>query len=409
MLTFSELQREVKTRALRNQSGTEFDASVKNAINSAILRLSREALWRPMRRKTSFLTVTGYSSGSNYMSVTAGSTTTTGDTGTNWILNKVEVGRTVKFGTDGGYYTIRAIYSGSNEAIIIDRPYEGTTSTATTYNILPKEEYVIPMQSGHRMFLWHEDYGYPFLMEFITDQNFFRTGVYRTTESIPIAYRMWGEDMVITQPPTASNIGIVSTAIGDSSTNVTIFGNVAGYPRIETVTTSGASGAVTVSTTNKFDSVERVAIGSNTNGTFTISSIYGGYTLAVIPAGNAGGVLRKKVQLYPLPNSIFPINVYYYKAPFPLTNDEDIHELGGDFDEAIILLATARIKYQDSQKEGDRFAAMYQDELRNLRKTNMDKPDWKPVLEKPSEGTPMVQRFLRYDQIGPYYGFSQRI
>lgn len=400
MLTFSELQAEVKRRAIRNQSGTEFDTAVKNTINTSLFRISREASWRVMRRKTSFDTITAFTSTTN-CAVTNSATSAT-LTGATLFASKIEVGRKIKFGTDNSYYTIKAIPA--ETILTLDRLFEGTSSTNTTYSILSQEEYTIPMQAGHRLFLWHEDLGYPYRLEFITDQDFFNSGVYITEENTPTHYRMWGENMISVQVPSATVITIASSSVNDSSTNITIFGNVGGYPFSETVTTSGASGAVAVSTTNKFETIEKVVVGSNTSGKITIGTILGSYTNVVIPAGSVSGVLRKKVQLYPLPTRIFPINVYYYKDPFPLTNDEDIHDFGQDFDEAIILLATAKIKYQDDQKEGDRFLLMYQDEIRNLKKTNMDKIDWTPSLQKPYGGTSAVHKFLRYSQIGSDFG-----
>ena len=94
-----------------------------------------------------------------------------------------------------------------------------------------------------------------------------------------------------------------------------------------------------------------------------------------------------------------------------LVDDEDIHEMGQDFDEAIILLSVAKIKYEQDQKEGDRFMGMYKDEIRNLRKVNIDKIDWFPTLQKPYESRGsdfMVHSNLLYRQVGSNYGPSSR-
>ena len=114
-----------------------------------------------------------------------------------------------------------------------------------------------------------------------------------------------------------------------------------------------------------FTSIERVVKSGSTVGRVTVTTNSANNTVAVLPVGDTtGGILYKKIQLFPLPNEIIPINVQYYKDPYRLVNDEDIHELGQEFDEAIILLATSKMKYENNQTEGDKFYALYQDEIR---------------------------------------------
>ena len=50
--TFKDIQDEVAFRATLNQGGTQFTTAIKNAINTSLFRLSREAYWRPLRRRT---------------------------------------------------------------------------------------------------------------------------------------------------------------------------------------------------------------------------------------------------------------------------------------------------------------------------------------------------------------------
>jgi hypothetical protein len=121
--------------------------------------------------------------------------------------------------------------------------------------------------------------------------------------------------------------------------------------------------------------------------------------------------MYKKIQLYPLPQTVYPIQVQYYKDPWRLVNDGDIHELGADFDEAIILLATAKIKYGQNQAEGDKYFGLYKDEIKTLRRTNMDTNlDWTPRLLRPSEsknrGSGFLHRYVSYGQLGGYFGHS---
>ena len=408
MLTYIELQQEVKRRALRNQAGTEFDTPIKNAINSSIFRIARDAPWRVMRRTAHFDTVTSYTSGTGSVSVT-NSSTAWHVTGTSLLVDKIRVGRKVKFGTDSHYYTIRTIHAESSSSL--DMEYLGTTSTATSYEILPQEEYVIPMEAGHRMFLWHEALGYPYKMTYLTDQNFYGKGAYLTEKDTPTHYRMWGEDNAIIPLTTSTFLSIESSVASDTLTNVTLFGNINGYPGSETITTSASNGTFALTTTNLFDTFNRAAVSSTTNGHIIVrtGSETGAQIVSVIPQGNAKSVMRRRIQLYPLPTTVFPINVYYYKDPLPLVDEGDVHDMGEDFDEAVILLATAKIKYQDDQKEGDRFISLYQEELRSLRKTNLDEVDWFPTLQRPrGSGDAFVRPNLSFKQVGPFYGPSGR-
>ena len=84
--------------------------------------------------------------------------------------------------------------------------------------------------------------------------------------------------------------------------------------------------------------------------------------------------------------------------------------MGQEFDEAIILLATAKVKAESDQAEADRFFLLYVDELKSLKKTNVDKIDWFPHLERPEgmrRGIGGVGRTgLLYRQIGSEYGPS---
>jgi hypothetical protein len=183
-----------------------------------------------------------------------------------------------------------------------------------------------------------------------------------------------------------------------------IFGKVAGYPNYETIKLAGTTNT---NTGLEFESVERIGKDGSTLGTVTVTSSRGSYTVAVLPAGDTTATVQySKVQVHPLPRRAFDINVYYYKDPYRLVNDDDIHELGQAFDEAIILLSVAKIKYQQSQAEGDRFYQLYKDELNNLKRTNVDKIDWTPELKRPSDVRGRdyrVHRFMKRSQAGSYF------
>jgi hypothetical protein len=405
MYTFKDLQDEVKRRATKDQSGTQFDTAVKNIINTSLFRINREAPWRVMRRRTYFRTKHYYEIGTGAGSFTNNNSAIS-VTGATFLTEGVRVGRRIKLSGDAKYYTIRKVTA--ETGITLDTNYSGTSTTTGTYKILGQEEYNLPVQAGHRMFLWHEEWGYPYKMMYITDQDFFETGTYTTTEDIPTHYRMWGEDMVIEQPKEASVMRIASSASGDTSIGVTVFGTVAGFPDYEIIITNASNGTTAVSGSKSFQKVERVVKNASTTGRITVDCNSANTVVAVLPVGDTtGGILYRKIQLYPLPSTAFDMNVQYYKDVYRLVNDGDIHELGQDFDEAIILLATSKIKGESEIKQGtETFFSMWQDEMKSLKKTNADKIDWFPTLRKPQRSykDALIHPTLSYRQVGANYG-----
>lgn len=399
-MTFSDLQQEVKRRSQKDSGGSTFDIAIKNIINTSLFRVNREGLWRSMRRKATFDTVTTYSTGSGAGTFTNGSKNVT-VTGATFITNGIKIGRRISLSGDSNVFTIKTITG--ETTLTIDKNYEGTTTSSGEYSILAQEEYNLPIQSSHKMFLWHEVWGYPFQLQYVPDQEFYGSGIQNTTESVPVAYRMWGEDMTISQPLQASIVTVVSSSTSDTTQSVTVFGTVSGYPDYETINLNGTTSA---SGSKSFSYIERVVKSGSTIGRVTVTMNSGNSTIAVIPVGDTtAGISYKKIQLFPLPNDIFPVNVYYYKDTYRLVNDNDIHELGQEFDEAIILLSTAKMKYENNQKEGSEFYALYQDEIRSLRRTNMDKIDWMPKQGRPNMGrVSMIHPYLSYTQVGANYG-----
>jgi hypothetical protein len=403
---FKELQDEVKRRATRDQGGTTFDTGIKNAINFALYRIARDAPWRSMRRKTTFDTVQSYTKGTGYATATSGSATIT-VVGADFITDNVNIGRKVKISNSGTYYNISTITGATS--MTMDQVNYAATSTACTYEILPQEEYCLPIQAGHRMFMWHEGFGYPFRMNYITDTDFYQHGVYLTIKYIPTHYRMWGEDMALTQLRQPSVVSVVSTSASDTSVPITVFGTVGGYPDYEVIT---ATGTTTVNGTKSFSYVERITKGVSTIGRIVASGNSAGDTIAVLPVGDTtSGPLYRKIQLYPLPNKIFPIHLQYYKYPYRLVNDGDVHDLGEDFDEAIILLATAKVKGEANLAESDRFTLLWQDEMRSLKRTNVDKFDWFPTLRRPRQASSdaLAAPNLLYRQAGANFGPASRL
>jgi len=327
MLTFLDIQNEIKRRSTRDQSGTAFDTAIKNVANTSLFRLSREALWKTLRRATTF-----------------------------------------------------------------------TCATST-------EEFVLSPQVSDRFFMWHEEYGYPYVMKYIPEQKFLSMGIDKDSTGTPTHYRTWTTDMIKAQPSAASAIAVSSSSASDTTQKINVFGIVSGYPDYEELSLNGTTA---VSSSKSFTTVDRIVKDSTTVGRITATSNTAAVTVAVIPAGDTtAGLIYRKVKIYPLNDSSFTMNVYYYKDPYRLVNDNDVHELGHDFDEALILLATAKMNYEQNKEDGDKYFGLYKDELKSLRKTNVDKIDWFPKLQRQGQSSnvsPLIHPFLAYNQAGSYYG-----
>jgi len=397
-IAYSDLKNEVKRRATKNQGGTSFDTGIGIAINTSMWRIAREAKWRNLRRKTTFDTVIAYSTGSGAVTVTKNSKSVT-VTGATFITDDIRIGRFIRFSGSNKYFKIATITG--ETTLTIDQVYDGTSSAVATYSILPQEEYTLPIQIGHSAFLWHRAYGLPRMLGYSPDQSFYGSGALDVLTNIPIAYRMWGVNSLIKELSKPSVITISSSSASDVSIPVTVFGIVSGYPDYEIITTNGSDGTTASNGSKTFSSVERIVKNNSTIGRITCTGNTTD-TIAVLPVGNTtSGPMYTKVQLYPLPSQLFPITVQYYKLPYMLVNDGDVSELGEEFSEAIILLATAKLKAEQNMSEDADFYKLYEEELKSLRRTNVDKIDWYPKLQSPM-GNYYNQWTggLRYEQVG---------
>lgn len=405
MFLFSDLQNEVKRRSTRNESGTEYDEEIKNVLNLSLFRLARDANWTILRRIGSIETKQEYTTGTGAVTVTNGSKNVT-VTGATFITDGIEVGRRINLGGSSRRYNIVTITG--ETTLTVDLAYDGTTSSTESYKIYGLEEYTLPAQVGKVAFLWHEYYNTPYVLNYNPSMEFMGWGTNLVTEGTATDYFVWAEDMVLRQPNEASVVRIASSSSSDTSKDVTVFGIVSGYPDQETITTNASNGTTAVSGSKSFSKVERIVKDASTVGRITCDTNSAAVTIAVLPAGDGtAGITYKKARLWPVPDVVYPINVWYYKMPWRMVNNDDVHELGQEFDEALILLATAKIKYQDNQKEGDRFLALYQDELKSLRKNNADKLDFLNTLKSHEQSPSRSRNFnglLSYSQLGGQYG-----
>lgn len=397
---FSDLKTEVKRRATKNQGGTQFDTGIANAINTSMWRVAREAKWRSLRRTATFNTVTTYTTGTGACSATNGSKNIT-VTGATFLTDDVRIGRYIKINGSARYYKILTITG--ETTLTIDQNFDGTTTTTAAYSIMPQEEYVLPIQIGHSAFFWHRQYGYPLQLQYMPAQEFYGNGVLDILTNIPMSYRMWGVDCVLEQVKAASVITIASSSSSDTSIAVTVFGIVSGYPDYEIITTNASNGTTSTAGSKSFSLVERITKNQTTVGRITCTSNSANVTVGVLPIGaTTTGPFYTKVQVYPLPNAVFPINCFYYKLPYQLVNDGDVPELGEEFSEAIILLATCKLKAEQNQSEDADYFKLYEDEIKSLKSTNVDKIDWNIRLQRPDLGnnSELWTGGLRSNQVG---------
>jgi len=239
-MDFKGIQDEVKRRSLRSEGGTEFDIGVRNVINGALFTLSRAALWRKMRRIETFETVTKYNTGSGGGTFTNDSKNIT-VVGATFLTDNIQPDRKIKLQGSTRRYRIKTITG--ETTLTLDQVYDGTTVSGTgTYSILPQETYNLPIQANHKVFLWHEEWGYPYQMFFMTDQDFYSLNTNNEIEQVPSHYRMWGENSITEQLKDASVVTISSSVSADTNIALTVFGTVAGFPDQETITTNASNG-----------------------------------------------------------------------------------------------------------------------------------------------------------------------
>ena len=410
-LTFLDLQNEVKRRSIRDQAGTQFDTAVKNLINMALIRIANETPWRALRRTETLETDGPYSTGT--VTTVLDSKSWTGS-GTSWLTSaNARVGRRLKItgSTSASRKLFRIATITADTTLTTDVAYDVTGASTLAYKILGREDYTLPAQCGRIAMIWHEGLGYPYPMKFVTDREFFDAQTDFDNSDTPTIYRMWTEDWILEQPKAASVLQLSSSSSSDISIDVMVHGIVSGYPDFEKITTNASNGTTTTNGLKSFTKVDRITKDASTVGRLTLTANSANATVAVIPTGDTqAGLQYKHIQIFPTPDETYLLNVWYYKDPARLVEDEDIHELGSDFDEVIILLATSKLQAEQSKADVTNFFALYNAELKILRRKNADKLDWLPRLQRPNTNS-SNQKFTRnltYSQIGSKFGPSSR-
>ncbi len=286
-------------------------------------------------------------------------------------------------------------------------PWKSLRRIGSISAVVSTNTYNLPIDFGRGGFFYHEGFGHPYVMQYTMPQDFFESGVSLTQTGIPTHYLKWGFDNVITQPSSASVIQISSSSSSDTNIEVTIYGTVSSFPDFEKITTNGSNGTTAVNGSKSFSAIERITVEQSRIGRITCTTNATAVTNATLPVGDtANAFWYQKVRLWPEPAASLTINVHYYKRPFKLVEDEEVHELGPDFDEAIILLATHKAMTGERQKDdADRFWVSYQQELKNLRHFFADELDHTIIREKRHRRD--TDRFVagaRFSQFGSNFG-----
>lgn len=394
---------EIKVRIIQEQSGTNLDPFIKRWINMAIQHIRTMENWKILRRKRTFTTEGDYTTGT-INAITVGDTAITGAL-TLWVTNDIRPGRRIKINDDTQARVISAITG--EGALTLETGYGGSTSAAAglSYTIMGTEEYSLPYDWGDLGFLWHEIYGYPFKLTQAGGREFYDSNLSLDESDIPQLYRLHGEDGCLNQPSTASTLSIVSSDAGDTTQTVRVSGIVSSYPDFEDFALNGVGA---VAGTKSFSRIDRIAIFDNAatptpnTGRITITSNTGAITNAVIPVNFINrAVSYNKVQLYPIPDDEYVINVECYDRLYDLVDDNDVCPLGKEFDESIILWACyIGRKYDQDALQAEVMRKDFDREISRLRAWNNKDNDYFKYFRSRDDSLGVKNPFLR---MGPYY------
>lgn len=422
-MLFGDKQSRVKRNIFKNQTGGEFDQSVKDYINLARLHIAREARWTKNRviLEPAFSTVGDF---------TTGTCTFTNDSKTvsafssSLITQGVEPGQRIENTTSGASSTVFTIVSvDSASQVTLDKPYDATTGASQTFKILGQERYTLPIHLTEISFIWHEDFGNTYVLDNIGEREFFFDAYDRNSTNTPTGYYLADPFGVDRQPSAASAISIVSSS-NDSSdqssagVKVIIEGIVSSVPDFEELTLNGTT---RVDGTKSFSFITKIYKTKTTAGRITVSdaipSAGSGSTLATLPANlSYAEPIYKRIGLWPIPDDDdIPINIWGYRAPKQLVNNNDASEWGLEFDLLEILYASYLGSIGEHQKdETNAFFNAYVYELSKLKKKNVDRIDSLPSFAR--HGTTryrmrsrsLLHPRLAFSQLGPKFGPMSR-
>ncbi len=418
-MLFSEKQTLLKRNTFREQTGGEFDTEAKQLINAARKHIAREARWRNMRviLEQAISTTGDYTTGTCTFTNASAAVTAFSSSP---LTQGVEPGQRIKNTTSGASGTVFQIKSvDSATQITLDRPYDGTTGTSQTYKVLGKERYTLPVELAEISFIWHEDYDSVYVLDQVDERDLHFNSWDRDSTATPTSYYIMDPTSVDRQPSAASTIRIVSSsnASGDqSAANVVVLieGIVSGVPDREEIVLNGTTA---VDGSKSFTSINRITKTKTTTGRVTVSdaipSAGSGATLATLaPDLTYQTAIYTRIGLNPLPDdSNIILNVWGYRQPKELVNDNDISEWGPEFDMLEVLYASYLGNIGERQpQEADRFFQAYLYELSKLKARNTDRLDFLHTFKRSrnvvwgNSSRSFLHPRLSYRQFGPNYG-----
>ena len=351
-MNYLELQDQVLFRAGRDATPAQFRPKIKTMLNVASRNIRTEALWPDLKETERITTEADYTTGT--IAVTNNSDTVTG-TSTLWVTNNIRIDRRIVL-PNNDVLVIKSV--DSETGITLVEKYGGATASTQTYTIVGREEYRTPLDFGWPAFLWHEAFGRPFVMNFARSDDFYRGQLSLGDSGTPRLWRMWGKTGVDRQPTSGSIMTISSSDSDDKSIAVRIEGIVSDVPDAETVTTNASDGTTTVDGAKSFTKVDRITIDSDKTpeGRITVTSNSANVTVVVLPSGAITRSLEKFLfQIWPPPDSVIILNLYYYAEILDMVNDDDRNPLGDEFDEVLIrrthyLLMETLLNVQTAQQ-----------------------------------------------------------
>jgi len=251
------------------------------------------------------------------------------------IQNEVKRRLARDFSSDIDTY-LKTWINNAVRSIMMERRWKVLRAEDTISTVEGTGEYVLPFDFGTLGFFWHRILGYNYKLIKIPECAFVKGAFIGTTEGTPYWYRMFNTKNVLAQPSSPSKLTVVSSSDNDNTSSDIVFikGIVEGYPDYEQVQLQGTT---PVTTSKTFSSVLEIVKAQDTDGRITVTA--GDDIIGVLPAGFGSQALRRKwVKFYYIPDTTGEtIYVYYYKRFLKMVNDYDVHPLGDDFDEAIIL------------------------------------------------------------------------
>jgi len=145
-------------------------------------------------------------------------------------------------------------------------------------------------------------------------------------------FMLTGVSKVQAQPATAGVVTVTSAGTASANQSVIITGISSGVPATETLSSGSSWTSLTGTTT--FEVIEDVTkVGTAWAHTLTLTC--GGTTILVLPASE-WGVQYRMFELVENPSTAQTVLYRFYRQPRQLSQDNDIPDLPGDFDDILV-------------------------------------------------------------------------